>query len=155
MAVRFFATGMNRGKYIMSTNKKGKINKERNMSRKKGQSILEYILVAVVFATVGVGTFIASGHVLVKEHRGLEDNYHSQDTLIGQVLQDDYSKQSPWPGEQEWQKNTVAQKTPQDTDGGFEDGQENEDDGQWLDEDQWGEVISEGLGKIEKSESGE
>ncbi|MDD5194830.1 MAG: hypothetical protein PHQ96_04030 [Candidatus Omnitrophica bacterium] len=59
----------------------------RKKNLKKAQSVLEYILVSVAFATAGIATFVIVSRASVLTHRGLSTDY-SGSTLTGQVIAD-------------------------------------------------------------------
>ncbi|MDD4294765.1 MAG: hypothetical protein PHP69_04570 [Candidatus Omnitrophica bacterium] len=68
-----------------------------NKNFKKSQSVLEYICVALVFATVGVGTFLATVNTAVKVKAGAENAYAEDDTIIAEILDDGLTE-----SEREW-----------------------------------------------------
>ncbi|MEI8349602.1 MAG: hypothetical protein WCI77_05570 [Candidatus Omnitrophota bacterium] len=62
------------------------------------QSVIEYICVTMVFAAVGIGTFVAANHAAVANLRGHGTNYQSQTNLMGQTTYAGIDKeQYNWP----------------------------------------------------------
>lgn len=55
------------------------------MRIRKAQSILEYICVAFVFATVGIASFLASNRAAILSARGEEDSLEG--SIIAEVLE--------------------------------------------------------------------
>lgn len=78
--------------------------KEKKLN--KGQSTFEYICVTMVFAGVGIGTFILANQAAVSNYRGQVATYRATDTLDGQTLNDgvsneEYDWSSDWSEPQE------------------------------------------------------
>jgi len=62
------------------------------------QSVIEYICVTMVFAAVGIGTFMAANRAAVEQLRGHGTNYQSQNNLMGKTIYTGVSKeQYNWP----------------------------------------------------------
>ncbi len=55
-------------------------------NKKKTQSVLEYILVNLVFTTVGIAAFFAVVENAAFRRQGNADNYYSRETELGRVL---------------------------------------------------------------------
>lgn len=65
---------------------------------KKAQTALEYIAAALVFATVGIASFMAINQTALLSTMGGQDNYWSDDTLLGKTLSDNISQADyEWP----------------------------------------------------------
>ena len=71
------------------------------MKKKLAQSVLEYLGASAVFAGVGIGTFLIVNQAAVVDIRGTEDNYESNDTLLGKTLEDHDGQQWPEGWEQQ------------------------------------------------------
>lgn len=87
---------------------------------RKAQSILEYILVSAVFASVGIGLFVATnmGGFFIK--MGTSDDYHSNTTMIGAILDNGVDPADQvWPDD--WQEGNAV--VAPDSYGSDEDGE--------------------------------
>ena len=59
----------------------------RKKLKVSGQSIIEYILVSVVFLTVGIGTFMGVIRGAARARQGATaETYYNQDTDVGTIL---------------------------------------------------------------------
>jgi len=58
----------------------------KGLKKSKGQSVLEYILVSLAFATAGFLVFVSTNKGIFLEKRGEKDSYQTK--LIGKVLED-------------------------------------------------------------------
>ena len=61
---------------------------------KKSQSVLEYVLTALVFTAVGYTTFVAANQAAQNTLRGEKTTYHSQNTLMGKIANDGLAQET-------------------------------------------------------------
>lgn len=72
----------------------------KKKSTRRAQSIFEYICVTMVFAGVGMGTFILANQAAVSNYRGQTATYRDTDTLDGQILDDGVpNEEYIWPSD--------------------------------------------------------
>ena len=73
---------------------------------RKAQSILEYILVAIVFATVGIAAFIDSLRQSAETRRGTSSTVLTAGTMTNDILNDGTNQNYEWP--QAWDTKPTA-----------------------------------------------
>ena len=71
---------------------KGKTSKS-----KLSQSIIEYVCVSIVFATVGIGTFMAAHETATNARQGTKQSFNQLDTEMGKILNHENSKKGITP----------------------------------------------------------
>jgi len=105
---------------------------------KKAQVALEYIAAALVFATVGIASFLAINQAVTLSTMGEASTYHSTDTIVGLGLDDgvdpeQYQYPSDWAEPQPELGGAIPENTIQQGQEDVSDWDDSQEQG-WVDE---------------------